>query len=48
MNLEVYRSDTKFFVGIRSKVGRRYLFNEFHGDTGPSYEAANPFAAICE
>lgn len=48
LNLGVYRSDIKGFVGIRSKVGHRYLFTEFHWDTDPPYGTAKPQEAICE
>jgi hypothetical protein len=48
LNLGVYRSDIKGFVGIRSKFGHRYLFTEFHWDAGPPYGTANPLESICE
>ncbi len=46
LNLGVYRKDDKGFVGIRLKMGRRYLFAEFHWDTGPPFGTANPLELI--
>jgi len=38
----VYRAETKGFIGIRTKFGDRYLFEEFHYDTGPPYGTVVP------
>ena len=48
LNLGVYRSEDHGFVGIRHKFGRRYLFAEYHWDTGAPFGTANPLEAICE
>lgn len=48
LNLGVYREEERGFVGIRHKMGRRYLFTEFHWDIGPPYGTANPLEAICQ
>jgi hypothetical protein len=48
LNLGVYREEERGFVGIRHKMGRWYLFTEFHWDIGPPYGTANPLEAICE
>ncbi len=41
-----YREDDKGLVGIRSKMGHRYLFTDFHWDTGPPFGTANPLVLI--
>jgi len=46
LNLGVYRQDELGFVGIRLKMGHRYLFTEFHWDTGPPFGTANPLEVI--
>ena len=48
LNLGVYRESDHGFVGIRRKFTLRYLFAEFHWDTGEPYGTANPLEAICE
>lgn len=48
LNLGVYREEKRGFVGIRHKMGRRYLFTEFHWDIGPPHGTANPLEAICQ
>jgi len=48
LNLGVYREDDKGFVGIRLKMGHRYLFTEFHWDTGPPFGTANPLELIAK
>ena len=30
------------FIGIRTKFGQKYLFTEFHWDTGPPYGTVKP------
>lgn len=34
------------FVGIREKFGERYLFVEFHHDTGPPFGTVRPKEAL--
>lgn len=36
------------FIGIREKLGSRYLFAEFHYDTGAPYGTVKPLELICE
>ncbi|TWU61935.1 hypothetical protein V7x_36260 [Crateriforma conspicua] len=48
LNLGVYRQEDHGFVGIRHKMGARYLFTEFHWDNGPPFGTANPLEALCE
>ncbi|XZE17494.1 hypothetical protein SH449x_002768 [Pirellulaceae bacterium SH449] len=48
LNLGVYREHDKGFVGIRQKFGHRFLFAEYHWDTGEPFGTANPLEAICE
>jgi hypothetical protein len=42
----VWRSEVNGFIGIREKFGRRYLFTEFHWDTGAPYGTAFPLDEI--
>lgn len=44
----VYNSETKGFVGIRSKFGDEFLFTEFHYDTGAPYGTVYPLREIEE
>ena len=48
LNLGVYRESDHGFVGIRHKMGARFLFAEFHWDTGPPFGTANPLEVICQ
>ena len=48
LNLGVYRESDRGFVGIREKMGHRFLFTEFHWDTGAPYGTANPLEQLCE
>lgn len=38
----------KGFIGIREKFNDRYLFTEYHHDTGAPYGTVKPFELICE
>lgn len=38
----VFNASVKGFIGIREKFGRRYLFTEFHWDTGPPFGTVKP------
>lgn len=38
----VYRADVHGFVGIRTKFGSRYLFTEYHWDTGEPFGTVKP------
>lgn len=48
LNLGVYRENDHGFIGIRHKMGSRFLFTEFHWDNGPPHGTANPLEALCE
>ena len=48
LNLGVYRESDRGFIGIRHKMGARFLFIEFHWDIGPPHGTANPLELICE
>lgn len=38
----VYDESQKGFIGIRVKFGAKYLFTEYHWDTGPPFGTAMP------
>lgn len=38
----VFDKNSKGFIGIRTKFGNRYLFTEYHWDTGAPFGTANP------
>lgn len=38
----VFNESTNGFVGIREKFGDRYLFQEYHWDTGPPFGTVHP------
>ncbi len=42
LSFGVYDKDTQGFVGIRTKFGERYLFTEFHWDTGAPFGTVRP------
>ena len=42
LRLGVFNLDTKGFIGIRLKFGNRFLFTEYHWDTGEPYGTAKP------
>lgn len=42
LSFGVFNADTQGFIGIREKFGERYLFTEYHHDTGPPYGTARP------
>lgn len=44
--LGVFREETKGFIGIRYKFGNRYLFEEYHWDTGVPYGTAKPLKLL--
>ncbi len=44
----VYDETTKGFVGIRTKFGSRYLFTEYHWDTGAPFGTVQPIKEIKE
>ena len=41
LSFGVYNEEKQGFVGIRTKFGDRYLFTEYHYDTGA------PFGTVC-
>lgn len=48
-NLEfaVFDAPCDGFIGIRYKLGSRFLFTEYHHDTGPPHGTATPLKEIC-
>lgn len=44
--LGVFREETKGFIGIRYKFGCRYLFEEYHWDTGVPYGTVKPIKLV--
>jgi hypothetical protein len=46
LTVGVFDSEKSGFVGIREKFGSRYLFTEFHRDTGAPYGTVSPNAEI--
>ena len=41
LGVGVFSEKTKGFIGIRTKFGNKYLFTEYHYDTGA------PFGTVC-
>lgn len=39
----VFDADAQGFIGIREKFGNRYLFTEYHYDTGSPHGTVRPF-----
>jgi hypothetical protein len=48
LNLGVFNPANSGFIGIREKFGNRYLFTEYHNDTGPPFGTAHPIEAVAE
>ena len=46
LSLGVFDKACSGFVGIRTKFGHRYLFCEFHYDTGAPFGTVNPLEEI--
>jgi len=44
----VFNKYSNGFIGIRSKFHDRYLFTEYHWDTGEPFGTAKPIEKICE
>lgn len=42
LNFGVYSEEAKGFIGIREKFGSKYLFTEYHWDTGEPYGTVKP------
>lgn len=42
LRIGVFRKESKGFIGIRNKFGERYLFQEFHYDTGAPFGTVTP------
>lgn len=43
----VYNNKTKGFSGIRTKFGYRYIFEEYHWDTGAPFGTVHPIEEVC-
>lgn len=46
LTLRVYREDRKGFIGIREKFGNKFLFVEYHWDTGPPFGTVKPLECL--
>lgn len=46
LSLGVYDENAKGFIGIRTKFGSRFLFTEYHYDTGAPFGTAWPIEAL--
>ena len=44
----VYSANDHSFTGVREKFGSRFLFDEFHWDTGPPFGTVKPVEIISE
>ncbi len=44
----IYREETGGFIGIRSKFGSEYLFEEYHRDNGAPYGTVTPQAELTD
>lgn len=44
--LGVYRADSKGFIGIREKLGNRYLSEEYHRDASTHHGTATPLVVL--
>lgn len=42
LEITVYNENVQGFTGIRQKFDARYLFTEYHYDTGPPFGTAKP------
>lgn len=43
----VYSVERRGFIGIREKFDWRYLFTEYHWDTGPPFGTVRPIRYLC-
>lgn len=41
----VFRTESRGFIGIREKFGDRFLFEEYHWDTGEPFGTVTPLEA---
>lgn len=46
LSVGIYNEVTKGFIGIREKFYMRYLFEEYHWDTGAPYGTVEPLEFI--
>jgi len=46
LSFGVFRMTTRGFIGIRRKFDSRYLFEEYHWDTGAPHGTANPLEDV--
>lgn len=46
LTLGVFDSTKGGFIGVREKFGDRYLFMEYHFDSGPPYGTARPLELV--
>jgi hypothetical protein len=46
LSVGVFNKDNSSFIGIREKFGSRYLFSEYHRETGPPHGTVSPTEEI--
>ena len=46
LGIGVFCEETKGFIGIREKFGDKYLFTEYHWDTGAPFGTVKPLEEI--
>jgi hypothetical protein len=46
LGIGVFSKETRGFIGIRTKFGNKYLFTEYHHDTGAPFGTACPVEKI--
>ena len=42
LDIGIFNKESEEFIGIRTKFGDRYLFTEYHWDTGAPYGTVKP------
>jgi hypothetical protein len=47
LSFGVYKEDSKGFSGIRTKFGNRFIFEEYHWDSDPTFGTVKPVKEIC-
>ncbi len=46
LTVGVFNAKRRGFIGIREKLGHKYLFMEYHVDTGPPYGTVRPTSVL--
>lgn len=47
LSIGIFRRETSGFIGIRTKFNHRYLFEEYHWDTGAPFGTVTPLKFVC-